>query len=115
MVNYARVDEITNEIRKIRTEQECVEDYLKDVWKQEDENYEELQSMLRRFDDDYEDCQSDPHLMSLMNEREVYLQEMLRECEEFLIQVEGEQKSIKHKCESDIDELEWERQRLSVL
>jgi len=48
MANYARIDEITNEIRKIRTEQECVEDYLKGVWKQEDENYSPLRPDQRR-------------------------------------------------------------------
>jgi len=115
VVNEVRINEIVKEIGAIQLEQEQANDYIRNLQKGEEEAYDQLRVMLRGIDNEFELCQGDAKLTRLVEERHEILRKLERECGEALQVLEEEQKKVKDKCESDIEELRMEMKRLEMM
>ena len=114
MANVAKIDEILKEIRTIEMSQEEVEQYIRNLQKEEECSYEILRNDIRNIDIEFEACQGDQRLTRLVEERYSQLQQMERECGQFLAELHEEQAKIKYQCECDIDDLRQEMRRLEM-
>jgi len=114
MTNAVRVEEIRKEICSIEMEQEEANRYVRNLQKKEEESYEYLRRTLWNIGQEFEACRGDRHLMRLVEEKYSILQAMDRECGEYLAELQNKQVEYKYKCESDIDELRREMQRLQM-
>jgi len=112
MTNEVRIDEIIKEIGEIEMEQDEAKRLFKNFQEEEEYNYDCLRDRLREINSEFEACQGDRHLKNLVEEKYRILQEMERECEDFLYELEEERKKMNDQCESNIDELRYEIQRL---
>ena len=114
MANIVKIEELRKEICAIETEQEDANRYVRNLQKEEEVSYEYLRHNLRKIGEEFEACRGDRHLMRLVEEKYRMLQEMERECGEYLTELQKKQVEYKNKCESEIDELRREMQRLQM-
>lgn len=114
MLKTGKSDEILKQIREIEMEQEEASRYMRYVQQEEEYAYDYLRSNLRHIADEFEACHGDPQLQRLVEERHHRLQESERECGQFLEELHEGQLQIKSKCETEIDKLQWEKQRLEI-
>lgn len=115
MINVMKRERIFKEISQIEGEQEETQRCIKSAQLEEEYTYEYLRKNLQKSDIEFEACQGDSRLMRLIEEKYNRLQEIDRECGEYLGELHKEQMNIKYKCETDIDELRCELQRLEML
>ena len=113
MIN-TKIDEIQNEIRCIEREREEGEQYIRNLQCEEECSYDGIQTRLRCIADEFEACQGDPHLTCLVEEKLTRLQELERECGEFIMEIQQEQGKMRYQCECDIDDLKREIHTLSM-
>ena len=114
MLNIARIDEITKEIRDIRLDQEDVEQYTKKLQQEEEYAYEYIQNLIFNMSKEFEACQGDRYLTNLVEQRYNGLKETQRECEEYLLKLQEEKRKFRNKCELEIAALEKERNNLMI-
>ena len=114
MVNVARIDEISKEIRDIRLDQEDAERYTKKLQQEEEYAYEYIQNLIFNMSKEFEACQGDRYLTNLVEHRYNKLKQTQRECEEFLLKLQEDRRKFRNKCELEIATLEKERNNLMI-
>jgi len=115
MINAVRICEIEDEILKIQREQEETEQCLSKRQREEKHSHEDVRDSLRRIAREFEACHYDRQLISLVEEKYRLLLNAERDCGDFVIELGKEQERLKLKCESDIEDLEQEKQILEVM
>jgi len=115
MINVIRKNEILEEIRKIEMGREEAELYIKKRLLEENDWYEELRIILGKIRNDYEICYGDVELTNLTEEYHSMLMSAERECSGTIDDIHEAQRKMNAKCESDIEELKQEMQRLEMM
>jgi hypothetical protein len=115
MINAARVYEIQTEIRKIEDEQEEAEICIKKQIHECKDLHESIKICLSMASVELEACRGDSQIANLVEEKHSLLLAALNDCDGVITCFEEEQRYMKNKCETDIEELEREQQLLEVM
>jgi len=113
-MNIARLDEISKEISAILKEQEEVEHYTKKLQQEEEQAFEYLQNIIFNISDELEACQGDREIRVLVERKYLRIQEMQRKCMAFCAKLQEDKKKYRYRCESEIEALKLEKQRLTM-
>ena len=115
MIHAIRINEILEEIRKIEMEREEAELYFKKCHSKENDRYEKLRSFFGNIRNDYEFCYGDVQLTNLTEEYHNMLLSAERGYSDAVDDLNEAQRNMNAKCESDIEELKQEMQRLEMM
>jgi len=114
MIDLIRIEEVRSEIRKKERERDEGGEHCGRLLHSEDESYEDLRDGLKKISGELESCHGDKKVTVFVEEKYMLLKKMESDAGGFIDEICKEESRLKHKCDSDIEELKHELQRMEV-
>jgi len=118
VINEIRIESIRQEIGKIETEQYECNKFLKNLGQIEEESYFFLKDELDRIGEEFDNCKDDDRfrskLKNMIEERNMLLKEMKRECDRVLYEIKTKRTKLNYQCSEKIETLELEKRQLQM-
>ncbi|MCL2820413.1 MAG: hypothetical protein FWD38_06230 [Oscillospiraceae bacterium] len=112
MLNEARIEDLSCEIRKIEGCREEADSFLSKCLLREGKMHEELQDSIRKLGSSFDACCGDSRWTALVEEKYNLLLSAERCCSESIEGMQKVQKEISEKCASNIEDLKYEIQMI---